>query len=119
MNIYSDPEHFGLEVFGTIDAAPGSYEFDYLVVWREKATGQLWWASDSGCSCPTPFEDFSFPNRGDHVLRKVNTARGFSRTVADFLGEWEYRREATGATAQAEALVRKVREYLENREGSA
>ena len=27
-------------------------------VWRDPATGQLYFADDSGCSCPSPFEEF-------------------------------------------------------------
>lgn len=34
----------------------GSYEFDMLVVWRNRETGTVVYAEDSGCSCPSPFE---------------------------------------------------------------
>jgi hypothetical protein len=54
-NIYYNPESCGLEIFAEEDIG-GSYEFDTLCVWREKKTGFLYWAQDSGCSCPTPFE---------------------------------------------------------------
>lgn len=55
MNIYYDPEKFGLEIVVDIDTGCG-YEFDMFVVWHEKATGRLGFATDAGCSCPTPFE---------------------------------------------------------------
>lgn len=35
-----------------------SYEFDTLVVWQNRETGEVRAAHDSGCSCPTPFEDY-------------------------------------------------------------
>jgi len=33
MNIYSDPEKFGLSIFGEIDTGE-TYEFEMTVVWR-------------------------------------------------------------------------------------
>lgn len=56
MNIYSSPEKFGLTTVGEIDFSDGCYQFDLTVVWRD-ATGQLFYCEDSGCSCPSPFED--------------------------------------------------------------
>src|SRR5699024_9882982 len=34
-----------------------SYEFDMTRVYRKISTGELFYAEDSGCSCPSPFED--------------------------------------------------------------
>ena len=34
-----------------------SYQFNMTNVYREKTTGELFYATDSGCSCPSPFED--------------------------------------------------------------
>lgn len=56
-NIYYSPEKHDLEVFDEVETA-GSYEFDTTVIWDDK-DGNLYWAHDSGCSCPTPFENFS------------------------------------------------------------
>jgi hypothetical protein len=33
-------------------------QFDYRVIWRH-ADGTLYTARDSGCSCPSPFEDYT------------------------------------------------------------
>jgi len=51
-NIYSATEKFGLETVGEVEFSSGAYEFDTTVVWRDKETGSLYVASDSGCSCP-------------------------------------------------------------------
>lgn len=59
MNIYSSPESHGLTEIAEIDTGE-SYEFNMVVLWRAE-TGELWAAADSGCSCPTPFEDHTFP----------------------------------------------------------
>lgn len=60
-NIYYDPEKFGLEVFGEVDFG-GSFEYDKLVVWRDRKTGELYTGEDSGCSCPSPFESQGLDN---------------------------------------------------------
>lgn len=57
-NVYYDPEEFGLTPVADVDFG-GGYDFDLIVVWKN-SNNQLFWASDSGCSCPTPFEDVSF-----------------------------------------------------------
>lgn len=57
MNIYYSPEQYGLETVGQVDWSDEPYQFDMTVVWRRVADGQLFYASDSGCSCPSPFED--------------------------------------------------------------
>lgn len=55
-NPYYYPEKTGLVQIGAIDTA-GSYEFDILCVWQHEESGKLYYATDSGCSCPSPFED--------------------------------------------------------------
>lgn len=54
-NVYYDPDTFGLRIVAVADAGEG-YDFSFFVVWRNEE-GQFLWASDLGCSCPTPFED--------------------------------------------------------------
>lgn len=58
-NPYYSPEKCGLEIFEEIDTA-GSYEFDMFVIWRKLDDNTLWYDTDSGCSCPSPFSN------GDH-----------------------------------------------------
>lgn len=47
-----------LEMIGCIDIA-GSWEFDYLGVFLDRDTMQLYVGQDSGCSCPIPWENHS------------------------------------------------------------
>lgn len=54
-NYYYDPASAGLEMISFEDADL-SYEFDILAFWATQ-DGVVYSASDSGCSCPTPFED--------------------------------------------------------------
>lgn len=57
-NAYSACEKLGLEQVLMIDYSSGCYEFDCRVIWRHKETGVYYTAKDSGCSCPSPFEDY-------------------------------------------------------------
>jgi len=57
-NVYYAPESWGLELVGEIEYSSGSYEFDTRVIWKDK-NNQFFTARDSGCSCPTPFEDYN------------------------------------------------------------
>ncbi|MDO8622641.1 MAG: hypothetical protein Q7R52_00170 [archaeon] len=56
MNIYYEPEKFGLTIFAFIEKAR-SYDFNMFIVWEDKA-GNLFYGQDNGCSCscPSPFE---------------------------------------------------------------
>ena len=85
-NIYYDPKDFGLTLVAEIDKG-GGYDFDKLVVFQ-KPDGTLWYAADSGCSCPTPFEDIKLLDlkpiysRKD-VLRILDEWGGYSRARED------------------------------------
>lgn len=72
LNIYSHPDKCGLELLGAAEAEQ-NYNFEIVALWRDKAAGgKFYMGTDSGCSCPAPFEDFSgvgmlteVRNRGD------------------------------------------------------
>jgi hypothetical protein len=55
-NIYYSPEKFGFATVGEIDWSSGYYEFNITLVLRRISDGQLFYANDRGCSCPSPFE---------------------------------------------------------------
>ncbi len=57
-DVYNQPEKFGLEQVASIDYSSGSYEFDERIVWFHKESGKFYMARDSGCSCPSPFENY-------------------------------------------------------------
>lgn len=54
--VYAQPEKFGLTTVGEIEWSEPDYSFDLTVVWRA-GDGTLYWGDDSGCSCPSPYED--------------------------------------------------------------
>lgn len=55
---YYNPEKFGLTTIGEVQWDDDCYGFDLTVVWKHE-DGSFYWASDSGCSCPSPFEDYT------------------------------------------------------------
>jgi|ERR1035437_10252693 hypothetical protein len=56
MNPYYSPEKLGLEMI-SFEEDGLSYEFNTLCFWAT-SDGSVYSAQDSGCSCPTPFEDY-------------------------------------------------------------
>lgn len=59
-NLYYDPEHFGMEKVVEFERSEPCYSFDTFVVWYRKETDTYYWGYDSGCSCPSPFEDLGY-----------------------------------------------------------
>lgn len=75
--LYYSPEKFGLRVVGELEDPLSCYDFDTLVVWQHE-DGRILWGVDSGCSCPSPFEDYDVSD-----LYELTTANWptFARTV--------------------------------------
>lgn len=89
-NVYNTPEEYGLEQAYHIDIGE-SYEFNKLCIWRHK-NGTLYMASDAGCSCPSPFEDY-------------NSLEDLEVATPEGVREWfERNRRYTNAGDQADAL---------------
>ena len=57
MTIYSEPKQYGLEQLAMLDYSDQNYCFDMRVVWTRKRDSKVLSARDSGCSCPSPFEN--------------------------------------------------------------
>lgn len=94
-NPYYTPEATGLVTVGAIDTA-GSYEFNIIAVWHKPETGQVFIASDSGCSCPVPFDEVQpEPVSKAEAIRRVRAHRGWGEAPDP---------------ATVESLVRKIRE---------
>lgn len=54
MNIYMDPERFGLKIMAEADFGSG-WDYAKFVVWQDE--DDTWfWAYSSGCSCSSPFD---------------------------------------------------------------
>lgn len=86
LNIYYNPKNCGLEIVATLDEPDLSYEYNTFLVVKDIYTGRLFYATDSGCSCPTPFENYHFRGADDTDLQEITkqNLEQFEREVMNF-----------------------------------
>jgi hypothetical protein len=101
MGLYGSPEDFGLKILGELDFSSGNYEFDLTIVFQDVKTGRIYYADDSGCSCPMPFEDM-----GRNDLVPVENAASLSRHLRNRNSGWN---SSDVTPADIQRLVSKVR----------
>lgn len=58
-NMYYSPASYGLRILTEVNDPWAAWSFNMLVVWVNDETGAVYYGSDSGCSCPSPFESFA------------------------------------------------------------
>ncbi|WP_327712392.1 hypothetical protein OG912_32230 [Streptomyces sp. NBC_00464] len=108
LDVYSSPEKFGLTSVGDLsDNEP--YEFSILAVWQRTEDGVLFWETDSGCSCPSPFENHTSIND----LRRIDDVTEFVREARSWVQGQDIERD------DVERLVRKVRRLAKKQEAAA
>jgi hypothetical protein len=101
-NVYYNPEQCGLRLIGELEDANADYSFDTIIVVQDIASGRVYAGQDSGCSCPTPFEDVH--SLGDLTeIRTDDELRAFVKAHEGYVN-WPL--------AEQQALYRKVREVL-------
>lgn len=86
-NIYYHPENNGLEIVDSLSPPDLSYEFDIFLVLKDTASGDLYWVQDSGCSCPTPFEDVR--RLSDLMRIDPNQFARFTDELAEWAKDWK------------------------------
>ena len=86
MNIYYEPEHFGLTMIGAFEWAEPCWQFDTLAVWKSRR-GQYWIGQDSGCSCPMPFENITSVDQLDGPYNKGELRKRLNSLVNEKVGE--------------------------------
>jgi hypothetical protein len=103
-NIYYDTEKCGLTQVDVLDQSDLSYEFNTLLVVEATQSKKLYWATSSGCSCPTPFEEYHFNGDDDNNLEALNkeTLDTFIREVENF----------PVSTDERQSVIRKVQSLL-------
>lgn len=70
-NVYYDPQKFGLRILCNLDGECDEYEYNTFLVFVHEESERVYWAQDSGCSCPTPFEDCFFNSPDDTNMDEV------------------------------------------------
>lgn len=86
---WRDDEPSNWESIGGADVRGDlSYEFDEVQVFKHKVTGQLLIAHDSGCSCPSPFEDTTV--RDGRFIHRLKDFDDFVANVESYeRGFWD------------------------------
>lgn len=56
-NVYYSPEKHNLTIVGDVELEEPNYSFYTLCIWKDEK-GKYYLATDSGCSCPAPFESY-------------------------------------------------------------
>jgi hypothetical protein len=81
MRFYSKPGPNDPEVVGFANETGMAYEFHEFAVLRKD--GLYYWASDSGCSCPDPWENHEFPDdfQAGNALAALNALDEWSRGI--------------------------------------
>lgn len=89
-DVFYKPEEYGLTLIGDVQWGEQCYDFDMTAVWEDK-TGQLYMASDSGCSCPSPFEDYISVDDLDKVTKhealEFLSTHSDAEDAADLIGK--------------------------------
>lgn len=109
-SVYDKPEAYGLKMVAEVAPNMG-WEFDILAFWQDKRTGELYAASDSGCSCPCPFEDYMSRDSLEGPITK-NRAYELLQEFADrFAGYGDYyKEEKSGVPAEVAEASAKIAE---------
>jgi len=84
VSITYNPQEYGVEIIAELEAG-GGYDFDTVLVVRTLCCNKIYAAHDSGCSCPTPFEDTKFPS--DYVeVRSLDDLLPLIAQQSDYSG---------------------------------
>ena len=75
------PEKLGLTLLSIEDESL-CYEFDMFNLWATQ-DGRVFMATDSGCSCPTPFEGYEGRTQ-DEVTSKLERVGSVDQAVSSF-----------------------------------
>jgi hypothetical protein len=79
--MYYNPEEHGAEILGSVDTI-GGYEFNMLALFRRSSDGALFFDTDSGCSCNSPFDGATFEN-----MQHIRNASWFAGQARKWLRE--------------------------------
>ena len=66
-----------LTSLGDIELRGEAWEFDILAIWVDENTGVFYGAVTSGCSCPTPFEEFTYVKDLDNLGTNPHDVRKY------------------------------------------
>lgn len=106
-NPYYAPDKLGLEMID-VEQEDLSYEFDIIAFWATQE-GLIFTAQDSGCSCPSPFEDYCGVDQKE-VIQKLERLEGPDHAES-VLRVWN---KYFGRTKVADLPVQEIRDWVSN-----
>lgn len=109
MNLYFDPARLGYTILGEIEWGEAYYSYDLTVIWQSSDTGKLYYAEDSGCSCPCPFEDTGIPDLIEITTPQVIIDQ-FDKRISEIQ---TYRDDVEKIKGDAGELTQKIRAALQ------
>lgn len=113
-DVYNSPEKHGLEIIDSMSLTNESYSFDIFAVWYHEGTDRWFYGRDSGCSCPSPFENFTDISS----LEEFHTWSELGAVLDDVIGprpdkdryHYEFWNQMSGHGA---AMLTKVRDKMQ------
>jgi len=106
-NIFYNPEKFGLKIFEQIEDDHASYSFDDFVIWERLEDGKLFYATDSGCSCASQFED-----TGISDLRPIVNIEDLDAAIEEYRDPYKNPEIQRCTIDRKREVLRKVKEHL-------
>ena len=107
-DVYNQPEALNLKLIGALHDPSAYYDFDMLIV-LQHVDGRLFYACDSGCSCPSPFEDFTTLESLTPIT--ADNWPNFARAVLEH-ADYEPNQEDTNFAADKTQLLAEVARLL-------
>ena len=93
-----------LTFIGEVQVDEQEWNFHLVAFWIRKSDGQVLWAEDSGCSCPSPFEDTLVSD-----LRETSLL-GVTDIILGAAGEYSYARPRAELVRDARQVIEALRE---------
>lgn len=111
-NIYYNPEDYGLEIIESLADEDLSYEFDIFLIFRDKKSKKLYYAQDSGCSCPSPFEDYG--KIDDLSKLNITSLPKFKSEFTDWCKGYDWRGSPKIKVTDRQRVIRRVERLLDS-----
>jgi len=96
-----------ITVLGCINDPDADYSFDYFWVFKHDESGRVFWGTDRGCSCPSPFEDDHFTTPDDTSFSEV-TKSNLEEFVKELWAHYDGADSLQDEKREAEKLVREA-----------
>lgn len=89
-NPYYAPEKCGVKLIGVLEDVGADYSFDTIIVIQDLETRQVYAAHDEGCSCPTPFENYSELSEMVHIQNIDDLKRFIGDQDSTYRVKWPF-----------------------------